>query len=87
MIQQVVVAFVNLFVFVFHLLLVARVVSSYIVQPGSQFYRGLVGLTEPLLGPVRRLLPTVPGLDLAPLAAFFLLQGVQYVVQSVVHVP
>jgi YggT family protein len=78
MIVQVLVAFINLFVTVFNILLIIRVISSYIVKPGSRFYGWIVGITEPVLAPVRQVLPQTPGLDLSPLVAFFLLQGVQF---------
>jgi YggT family protein len=55
------------------------VVASYIANPHGSFYQGLVGVTEPVLAPVRRVMPATPGLDLAPLVVFFLLQGLQYV--------
>jgi YggT family protein len=75
--------FVDLFVFVFNILLLVRVISSYVANPHGRFYQGLVSVTEPVLVPVRRLLPKSPGLDLAPLAAFFLLQGVQLLLHAV----
>ncbi len=77
MITLVLLTFVDLFVFIFNIILIVRIVSSYFANPHGGFYQGLVSITEPVLAPVRRLLPQTPGLDLAPLAAFFLLQGVQ----------
>jgi len=77
MITVVLLTFVDLFVSVFNVLLVVRVVMSFFAGPDNRFYGGLVTLTEPVLAPVRRLLPQTAGIDLAPLAAFFLLQGVQ----------
>lgn len=78
MISLVVLTFVDLFVMIFNLLLLTRVIASYVANPAGRFYAGLVSITEPVLVPVRKLLPTAPGLDLAPLVTFFLLQGVQY---------
>lgn len=78
MIVLVVLAFIDLFVTVFNILLITRVISSYVVKPGSRFYAWIVGITEPVLAPVRQVLPQTPGLDLAPLVTFFLLQGVQF---------
>ena len=44
------------------------------VQPGSAAY-GLLGrLTEPLLAPLRRIIPEIGGVDLSALAALVLLQ-------------
>lgn len=78
MIPAVILNFVDLFVFVFNILIVTRVVASYIANQQGRFYQGLVGVTEPVLAPIRRLLPQTPGFDLAPLVAFLLLQGLQY---------
>jgi YggT family protein len=78
MIVLVALAFIDLFVTVFNILLIIRVISSYVVKPGNRFFAWIVGVTEPVLAPVRQLLPQTPGLDLAPLVTFFLLQGVQF---------
>lgn len=86
MLTLVFVTFVDLFVTIFNVLLLVRVVMSYFARPGNRFYGGLVTITEPLLIPVRRLLPATPGLDLAPLLVFFLLQGLQYLVHGVTGV-
>lgn len=82
MITLVALAFIDLFVTVFNILLIIRVVSSYVVHPGNRFYGWIVGITEPLLSPVRKALPQTPGLDLAPLVTFFLLQGLQFAVHK-----
>jgi len=84
MIPMVISTFVDLFVLVFNVILIARVVMSYFVNQANGFYLMTVNLTEPLLVPVRRLLPQTPGLDLAPLVTFFLLQGLQYLVHLLI---
>jgi YggT family protein len=76
--------FIDLFVTVFNVLLIVRVISSYFVKPGSRFFAWIVNITEPLLAPVRRVLPQYPGLDLAPLATFFLLQGLDWLAHKLV---
>jgi uncharacterized protein YggT (Ycf19 family) len=79
-IALVVLTFIDLFVSIFNLILLVRVVASYIAQPGGRFYSSIVNITEPVLIPVRRMLPAMPGVDLAPLVTFFLLEGLQYMV-------
>jgi YggT family protein len=69
--------FVDLFVFIFNGLIIARVLMSYFVPESNGFYQGLINLTEPILAPLRKALPRSSGVDFAPLAAFFLLQGIQ----------
>lgn len=44
------------------------------VQPGSSVYGLLARLTEPLLTPLRRVIPTVGGVDLSALVLLVLLQ-------------
>lgn len=68
----------NLFV----ILLFARVILSYFpVSPGSAIggvSRFLHAVTEPVLSPVRRLLPPVRlgqvGMDLSPIIVFFVIE-------------
>jgi YggT family protein len=77
MLEAVFVTFVDLFVMVFYVLLIVRVVMSYFASPSNQLYTVLVSLTEPLLAPLRKVIPATPGVDLAPLVAFLVLQVVQ----------
>ena len=44
------------------------------VQPGSPAYLLLARLTEPLLSPLRRVIPTIGGMDLSALVLLLLLQ-------------
>jgi YggT family protein len=44
------------------------------VQPGSPAYSLLGRLTEPLLAPLRRVIPTIGGVDLSALVLILLLQ-------------
>jgi YggT family protein len=75
--------FIDLFVFVFNILLVVRVLMSYFANPEWRFWMGLVNITEPVLGPVRQLIPgSGIGVDFAPLVTIFLLEGVQYLIHS-----
>ena len=76
MIRLVLLTFLELFVSAFNLLLLLRVAASW-VQPdltASPWTRWLYYLTEPLLAPLRRLIPPMSGIDLSPIAAFFIFQ-------------
>lgn len=75
------VAFVNLFVGVFNILILARVLMSW-VNPNPEGGIGgfIVDITEPVLGPIRRILPKNQIIDLSPIVAFLLLQLVQFLV-------
>jgi YggT family protein len=57
------------------LLIIARAVGSFFVQDWSRgIPRFLWDVTEPLLAPVRRLLPPMSGMDFSPLVVIILLQ-------------
>lgn len=82
MLAYVLANFVNLFVLVFYLLIIARIVASWVfphpdVHPISRL---VYELTEPVLGAVRKLLPRSQFIDLSPLVTFFLLWILQAVV-------
>ena len=82
MIALVLVTFVDLFVPAFSGVLLLRVVLSYLMRPGSKLMDVLIGLTEPLLVPVRAVVPVTAGVDFAPVIALLLLQGLQYLVHA-----
>ena len=70
----VLVNFLQLLVTVLWLLIIARVVVSWVMPAGGG---GLVAFiyqaTEPILAPIRRLIPPTAGIDWAPLVALLLL--------------
>src|SRR6267143_1003654 len=56
------------------LALVVRVISSWLpISPYSPWIRWSYALSEPLLAPLRRIVPAFGGLDLTPILAYFLL--------------
>ena len=67
--------FINLFAFVYNLLLLGRVILSWInPHPRGGLGALLVELTEPVLLPIRRVLPRSQTFDFSPLVAFVILQ-------------
>ena len=84
MIALVLVTFVDLFVPAFSAVVLLRVVLSYFVRPETKLMDFLTGITEPALGPIRKMVPSAAGVDFAPLVALLLLQGLQYLVHSLV---
>jgi YggT family protein len=64
------------------ILILVRVVFSYISPyPNNSVYKFVFRVTEPILGPVRRRLPPVSGIDLSPLvvtlAAYFAIAAIR----------
>lgn len=63
-------------VFLFQLAIIVRVVLSWFPLSGSasrSVMEVMVRITEPVLGPVRRVLPSVAGIDLSPIVVILLL--------------
>ncbi len=85
MIALVIVTFVDLFVPLFSAVLLLRVILGYLMKPGNRLLEALVGITEPLLAPARKVIPPTAGVDFSPLVALLLLQGLQTLVDNLVH--
>jgi YggT family protein len=59
---------VNLVFQLFYLLVLARILISYVqLDPSSPIVQFLHNTTEPFLAPIRRLLPPTAGFDFSPL--------------------
>jgi YggT family protein len=63
---------------IFDVLIFARVLLSWIPIGDNPTLRSIAGViyaaTEPILAPIRRILPPMGGLDLSPIVAMVLLQ-------------
>jgi YggT family protein len=68
---------------IYSLLILMRVVFSYaMVSYGNRIMRFLVDTTEPLLGPLRRIIPPLGRFDISPLVAFFILWLLQAAIRG-----
>lgn len=83
------VQFVNLLIIVLNIAMIARVLSSWLrIGPCSPFFpviRIIYQVTEPILAPIRRVLPTFGMLDFSPMVALILLSLIQRVLLSVLQ--
>jgi YggT family protein len=78
---QVLVNFIQLLAFFLWFMLIARVVISWTNPMGGGSIQAFVyQMTEPILAPIRRLLPPAGGIDWSPLIAMLLLGVVLRVV-------
>jgi YggT family protein len=60
------------------LALIVRVISSWLpVSPYSGWLRWSYALSEPILAPLRRIVPNLGGLDITPILAYFLLNFIE----------
>lgn len=78
--MEIICAFLSLY----YLALIGRIILSWFpVQPGGAMagvFSFLYTITEPVLGPLRRVIPPMGGFDLSPLVAFF---GVRLIQASI----
>ena len=69
--------FLNLLATVLYFAILARVLVSWFnVSPGSPFMpvlRLIYGITEPIMGPIRKILPRTGMFDFSPVVALILL--------------
>ena len=58
--------------------ILARVLMSWInPNPNNPIVDAIYRLTEPVLAPIRKMLPSMGGFDLSPLIVFFILMFLQ----------
>ena len=81
------VQFINLLVTVFYIAILARVLLSWFPIGADSAMMPVVRIvyqiTEPLLGPIRRILPNMGAIDLSPMIAIIVLIIVQKVIVMV----
>ncbi len=72
--------FVNIMAQVLNLAILARVILSWLpIGRDNPLVQMLYGITEPILGPIRRAMPNMGGLDLSPFFALILIWVAQRV--------
>ena len=68
---------------VFVLVLIVQVVISYFVSPFHPIRQTLDRVVEPLLNPIRRVIPTIGMFDFSPLILIILVQLVSGILRTV----
>src|SRR5438045_7519185 len=75
--------FIGIFAFVLMGAIIIRALLSWFSIGGVQpVFRLLVEITEPVLAPIRRVLPTAGMLDFSPLVALLLVQVIRGILRS-----
>lgn len=82
--MQAICFFVIILARVFNIAILARVLLSWIpVDRENQLVGLIYEITEPILGPIRRVIPPFGGLDLSPMLGLILVQIMQRVLLSI----
>ncbi|MFN5677049.1 MAG: YggT family protein [Roseiflexaceae bacterium] len=78
-------SFVVLFIKILSYAIIGRVIMSWIDQPGSMRITQILNeVTEPILAPLRSIIPSVGMFDLTPIIAMLLLQLLEGLVRGAV---
>jgi len=84
-VANVIVSFISILSYVLVIAIIVRALLSWFMPAGGTgLSRVLVDVTEPVLAPIRRLLPSVGGIDFSPILAILLVQLVSRVLIALV---
>lgn len=85
MIGQILYTTIEMFFNIVFLLILARIVLSFLPQYQSNSIAQLVyGITEPILSPFQRLIPPIGMLDISPMVAIIVMGIIQQILLFVV---
>lgn len=77
---------VDLVLTVFELILLARIIASWLnADPYSPIIQFLYRVTEPVLAPIRRMLPPTGAMDFSPLVAFLIIFVLRVVLSQLIY--
>jgi len=79
-------SFVNLLFWALELAILIRVLMSWIrPNPYNPFVQAIYQITEPIMGPLRRIIPPLGMIDITPMVALIILQIIQEIVLSAIR--
>lgn len=83
---DVIVQLLSLFSTLFYLLILTRILLSWVrVDPYNPVVKLIYQLTEPVLAPIRQVLPTAGMFDFSPLVALLLVEVVTRILSVIVR--
>ena len=83
MMAQFVLQFANIFIMILYLAVIGRALLSWFpIDPANPLVRVLNEITEPVLAPLRRVIPRLGMIDISPMVAIVVLMVVQQAIQS-----
>lgn len=75
---------INYLSIIFSFLLIAYVVLSYFMDPYHPVRHTINRIVNPILDPIRRILPRTGMIDFSPLVAIILVQIIEYLLRSLI---
>ncbi len=76
------VLFVNAIFQLLFWLVIISVILSYFMDPYHPLRRGIDSVVNPMLAPIRRILPPIGGLDFSPIVLIILIQVLSNIIRS-----
>lgn len=77
--------FIDILFFALWAAILGRVIISWIgLSPDNPIVVVLYGITEPILGPIRRVLPSMGMIDLSPMVALIALMLIRHLLQRLI---
>ena len=67
------------------LLLIAYVVLSYFMDPFHPVRATVIRIVDPILNPIRRILPQTGMVDFSPLVAIIVIQVIEFILRQLLH--
>jgi YggT family protein len=75
---------INFLSLAFSILLIAYVVLSYFMDPYHPVRHTVNRIVDPILAPIRRIMPRTGMMDFSPLVAIILVQILEYILERLV---
>lgn len=69
---------------VIYILVLLKVVLSYFMDPYHPFRQSIDRLIDPMLKPIRQIIPTVGQFDLSPIILIILVEVLAFVIKSLI---
>ena len=76
--------FIRILAIALNVVIIARVILSWVkLSPSNPIAIIIYGISEPMLTPVRRLLPNTGGLDFSPIVVIILIMVIQRILNAI----
>jgi YggT family protein len=79
------VSLINAIVLILEIVLLAYVISTWVLPPYNSFRMTLGNILEPILAPIRRLIPPMAGFDFSIMVVFIILWVLQNILISILR--
>jgi len=77
--------FIRILAIALNVIIIARVTVSWVkLSPSNPIMIIIYGMSEPMLRPIRKLLPNTGGLDFSPIVVIMLIMGAEWILNAII---